>query len=201
LDVTCESMPFRSRRPGLPLSGKPRTRGSGIRLHARERRDTESGAWSTLDIRLVLVCSDKQGRVYRDRGPESHASEMYLVITNHSIVIVTASLSPSRHGNRLTPRAFSIRSSRSPKKANSIAHAASFALIVSQQARGCSSAAPRERRQVLARRGSHRGHAARAALLRTRQARQPRACALPHPHNSRTSWRQHTGSRFLRGQP
>ena len=41
LDVTCESLSFRSRRPGLPLSGKPRTRGSGIHLHARERRDTE----------------------------------------------------------------------------------------------------------------------------------------------------------------
>ena len=41
LDVTCESLSFRSRRPGLPLSGKPRTRGSGIHLHARERRDRE----------------------------------------------------------------------------------------------------------------------------------------------------------------
>ena len=26
MDVTCESLPYRSRRPGLPLSGKPRTR-------------------------------------------------------------------------------------------------------------------------------------------------------------------------------
>ena len=74
LDVTCESMSFRSRRPGLPLSGKPRTRSSGIRLHARERRDTESGAWSTLErIRLVLVTRPslqrQRTRVARIRGP------------------------------------------------------------------------------------------------------------------------------------
>ena len=56
LDVTCESLSFRSRRPGLPLSGKPRTRGSGIHLHARERRDTER-AEHVIDLRAETASS------------------------------------------------------------------------------------------------------------------------------------------------
>jgi hypothetical protein len=48
LDVTCEYLSFRSRRPGLPLSG---ILGSTC---MRGREETESGvAWSSLERRLL----------------------------------------------------------------------------------------------------------------------------------------------------